>query len=158
MGIPQIVVGVDGSDGSKEALEWALEEARLREAEVLAVYVWVCGPVAALDRRATVDCDALQESARELLDSFVAEIAAEQEGVVVRQAVLSGPAAEALVAAARDAELLVVGSRGLGGFKGLLLGSVSNQCVQHASCPVVVVHGLHVRDVTAEANRASVVA
>jgi nucleotide-binding universal stress UspA family protein len=140
MTVSKIVVGVDGSDGSKQALDWALEEARLRDAEVLAVYAWVLVPLAVPELPSVVDWEALQESAREFLDSFVSAAVEKHEGVVVRQAVLSGPAAEVLVEAAREAELLVVGSRGLGGFKGLLLGSVSNQCVQHASCPVVVVH------------------
>jgi nucleotide-binding universal stress UspA family protein len=102
-----IVVGVDGSEKSKEALRFALEEARLRGARVEAVYV--------------------------------ADVAGDAAAVRVDQIAVDDRPARALIAAAADADLLVVGSRGHGGFAGLLLGSVSQQCAQHAPCPVVIV-------------------
>jgi nucleotide-binding universal stress UspA family protein len=138
-----IVVGVDGSDESKEALRWALEEARLRDATVRAVYAWrdpyVLAPGFGLPE--DFEFDALRERAVETLDAVVAEVAGKTSDVLVDKVVAEGPAGSVLVQAAEDAELLVVGSRGHGGFVGLLLGSVSQQCVTHAPCPVLVVRG-----------------
>jgi nucleotide-binding universal stress UspA family protein len=135
-----IVVGVDGSDESRLALEWAIDEARLRDAEVLAVYAWLLVPVAAPDMPDTLDWELLQQSAVRFLSGFVPA----DPDVPLRRLVANGPAADALVEASEGADLLVVGSRGLGGARGLLLGSVSAQCVRHANCPVVVVHGAQV--------------
>jgi len=136
-----IVVGVDGSDESKEALRWALEEARLRDATVRAVYAWrdpyVLAPGFGLPE--DFEFDALRERAVETLDAVVAEVAGKTSHVPVEGVVAEGPAGSVLVQAAEGAELLVVGSRGHGGFVGLLLGSVSQQCVTHAPCPVLVV-------------------
>ena len=138
-----IVVGVDGSDESKEALRWALEEARLRDATVRAVYAWrdpyVLAPGFGLPE--DFEFDALRERAVETLDAVVAEVAGKTSHVPVEGVVAEGPAGSVLVQAAEGAELLVVGSRGHGGFVGLLLGSVSQQCVTHAPCPVLVVRG-----------------
>ncbi len=132
---PRIVVGVDGSSPSIEALAWAATEARLRGArleilhasfyrrQMLELY-----PSAAADEEAVLD--------RALAWAQAAEPTVE---VVARQA--GPPAAKALVDASDGAEMLVVGSRGLGGFDGLLTGSVSNQCAHHARCPVVIVRG-----------------
>lgn len=136
-----IVVGVDGSDASKEALRWALEESRLRRSGLQAVYAWlrpqiggrVYIPPELLDR------EQLRKTAQEQLAANVAEVAGENPGVELEPIVGEGPAAKVLTRAAEDAELLVVGSRGHGGFAGLLLGSVSHQCAQHAPCPVVIV-------------------
>jgi len=138
-----IVVGVDGSDESKEALRWALEEARLRDATVRAVYAWrdpyVLAPGFGLPE--DFEFDALRERAVETLDAVVADAVGTTSDVHVDGVVAEGPAGSVLVQAAEDAELLVVGSRGHGGFVGLLLGSVSQQCVTHAPCPVLVVRG-----------------
>ena len=137
-----IVVGVDGSDESKEALRWALEEARLRHATVRAVYAWrdpyVLAPGFGLPE--DFEFDALRERAVETLDAVIAEVDGTSD-VLVDGVVAEGAAASVLVDAAEGADLLVVGSRGHGGFVGLLLGSVSQQCVQHAPCPVLVVRG-----------------
>jgi nucleotide-binding universal stress UspA family protein len=143
---PLIVVGVDGSEGSRLALDWALEEARMRGAAIRAVYAWMLVPTAVPELPSIFDWEALQNGARDFLETFVADTVGEDSGVEVSSVVANAPAAEALVDAARTADLLVVGSRGLGGFRGLLLGSVSNQCVQHATCPVVVVHGTRERE------------
>jgi len=141
--MPMIVVGVDGSDESKAALRWALEEARLRNATVRAVYAWrdpyVLAPGFGLPE--DFEFDALRERAVETLDAVVAEVAGKTSHVPVEGVVAEGPAGSVLVQAAEGAELLVVGSRGHGGFVGLLLGSVSQQCVTHAPCPVLVVRG-----------------
>ena len=86
-----------------------------------------------LDRRV------IEEAADKTLGEAVAEVAGENPLAYVERVVTEGPAAQALVEAAEDADLLVVGSRGHGGFTGLLLGSVSQQCAHHAPCAVVIV-------------------
>jgi nucleotide-binding universal stress UspA family protein len=136
-----IVVGVDGSDASNEALRWALEESRLRRSGLRAVYAWLYPQIGGRGyiRPELLDPELLRETAQERLDAFVAEVAGEDPGVEIERVVSEGPAAKVLTKAAEEAELLVVGSRGYGGFAGLLLGSVSQQCAQHAPCPVVVV-------------------
>jgi nucleotide-binding universal stress UspA family protein len=133
-----IVVGVDGSDCAREALEWAVTEARLRGDRVRAVHAWECPMTAGLWGTASpeVPIDELREAARATLEHAVEPL---ENGVPIEEVVVEGPAAPALVAAAENADLLVVGSRGRGGFERLLLGSVSTQCVHRAHCPVVVV-------------------
>ena len=133
----KIVVGVDGSDCSLDALRWAVDEARLRGARIVAVNAWSLPQVSTYSEAAHVAELSFEEHARTALAEAVAGVDA--AGVEVERVVREGPAAAVLIDAARDASLLVVGSRGLGGFTGLLLGSVSQQCVQHAACPVVVV-------------------
>jgi nucleotide-binding universal stress UspA family protein len=137
-----IVVGVDGSQGSRRALAWALEEARLRRASVRAVYAYLVPPGFGWGYLppGRIDRSFFRDRAEELVEGLVAELAgADRRGGTVCGAAVEGVPAEVLCGAARHAELLVVGSRGLGGFGGLLLGSVSHQCAQHAPCPVVVV-------------------
>jgi nucleotide-binding universal stress UspA family protein len=137
-----IVVGVDGSDHAAKALRWALDEARLRNTSVLALYAWTMpAPPAHLGMypEPLQDAAAYQEGAERMLEGIVAQAAPDTGGVALDHRAVPGSAAEELVRAAKDAELLVVGSRGHGGFSALLLGSVSQQCVQHAPCPVVVV-------------------
>jgi nucleotide-binding universal stress UspA family protein len=136
-----IVVGVDGSAGSVHALEFALDEARLRHAEVKAVAAWHV-PATAYDTGwvpAAVDLGDFEKIARSALDRSLEAAGAAKSGVSVTPILREGQAADVLVAEAHGADLLVVGSRGLGGFKGLLLGSVSQQCAHHASCPVAIV-------------------
>ena len=138
-----IVVGVDGSDGSERALAWAIDEARLRRDTVRAVTAWSVPVIVAGSGMAPVVLpdDEFQEGARSTLDRTVdAAIAAAQGELPPIERVLArGPAATVLLEAAEGADLLVVGTRGRGGFTGLLLGSVSQQCAHHAQCPVVVV-------------------
>jgi nucleotide-binding universal stress UspA family protein len=148
-----IVVGVDGSPESKEALRWALEEAHLRETPVRAVWAWEL-PLEFEPLMAAVPltpgylpdgadtAEQLREVTERQLEAVVAEVAREvpeAAGVQVERQAVEGHPADVLVEAARGAELLVVGSRGRGGFTGLLLGSVSQACAHHASCPVVIV-------------------
>ena len=138
----RIVVGVDGSDASKAALAWAADEAELRGTDVLALLAWmptvaVGGPWPALvPVSASEEAD---ESAETTLAALVEGVLGKEPKVHIVERVVHGPAAAALVEAAGHAELLVVGSRGLGGFTGMLLGSVSHQCAHHAPCPVVIV-------------------
>jgi len=136
-----IVVGVDGSDHADRALAWAIDEAKLRTARMRAVTAW---HVPAMVYGASGFVPAVSPSADEIrtVAEEAAEAAAEKargSGVDVETSVQHGQAADVLINAAADAELLVVGSRGHGGFAGLLLGSVSAQCAQHAPCPVVIV-------------------
>jgi len=134
----RIVVGVDGSPGSLAALAWAVDEARTRTAVVEAVHAW---HVPYVDTSAFValssDVDAMEAEAHAVLARAVAEVA--HDGVVVDEVVRCASPASVLVEEAKDADLLVVGTRGHGGFAGLLIGSVSQQVTHHAPCPVVVV-------------------
>ena len=129
-----IVVGLDGSELSFGALKWAVEEARLRQGAVRAVTAWHYPPVpSSVEDAGPNDTlhyfQRMQSEALETVDSQGLEISA----VLVRDL-----PARALLDAAKDADLLVVGSRGHGGFAGLLLGSVTNQVAHHAPCPVLV--------------------
>lgn len=136
-----IVVGVDGSKESKEALRWAIEEAQLRQSTLRAVAAWTYPTmfVGAYVPPELVDADLLSSAARTTLDATIAEVAGDDPHAYIERVVEQGSPAEVLVDAARDADLLVVGSRGHGGFTGLLLGSVSQQCAHHAPCAVVIV-------------------
>ena len=163
----RIVVGVDASPEARAALAWAAEEARLRQAALQVVYAYhgreLAAPVYfpsehALPPTAVGDAGelaseittglrdhtqvegAFQNQADELLEAQLEEVDQALIGVEVQRAVVEDRhPAEALVTLSADADLLVVGSRGRGGFSGLLLGSVSHAVVLHASCPVVVV-------------------
>jgi nucleotide-binding universal stress UspA family protein len=142
--MPGIIVGIDGSAHSRRALEWAINEAAIRQAPVTVLTVhqavagW-SGPVAYPgDAELT---DAARKKVRTETDNVLEKLAA---GVrppsVTVEAVNGFPTAELLKAAA-DADMIVVGSRGAGGFTQLMLGSVSSQIVHHARCPVVIVPG-----------------
>lgn len=134
-----IVVGVDGSDSSVNAFRWALNEARLRSARVRVVLAWSYPQVSTYHEAKHVLDVPFAEDAAAFLDQVVAATAPAAEGLEIERKVVEGQAAPALVEAARDASMLVVGSRGLGGFSGLLLGSVSQQCAHYATCAVVIV-------------------
>jgi nucleotide-binding universal stress UspA family protein len=135
-----VVVGVDGSKGSIEALKFGIEEARIRATAVKAVNAWHIPPGVYSSgwAAAPVDLDEYRKHAEKNLKESIAEAGAEA-GVEVTAVLLEGQPADVLCDQASEADLLVVGSRGLGGFRGLLLGSVSQQVVHHAPCPVVVV-------------------
>lgn len=137
----RIVVGVDGSSGSLQALRWAADEARLRGAALEVIAAWHYPVLATIPAFGVQPpAEALAEEARKgLVDLLEAEGITSASGLTVLERVVEGPPAGALVDAAADADLLVVGSRGRGGFSGLLLGSVSQAVVSHARCPVVVV-------------------
>lgn len=132
----RIVVGVDGSDSSKAALRWAIRQAKLTGDSVDAVtawhhpstYGWAVG-----DQMIDLEGDAKQ-----VLTEALNEVSSLEPEVPVRPLVTEGHAAEVLLRAAKGAGLLVVGSRGHGGFASALVGSVSLYCVLHAHCPVLV--------------------
>jgi nucleotide-binding universal stress UspA family protein len=134
-----ITVGMDGSDSATAALRWAASEARLRGAGLRVVHAWNI-PTMAYSFVPPVSFEGdLARAAVDALDKWLADAGAELEGLEVERRTEEGNAARVLTDAAADGELLVVGSRGLGGFGELLLGSVSHQCAQRASCPVVIV-------------------
>ena len=141
-GSRRIVVGVDGSDHSRHALEWAIAEAEHTGAVVRVVLAYDSG-LAWIDVGS--DAEALMlahsaENAKKVLHETLAAVDLPHEDAVrVLPVTIEGEAARVLVDAADDADLLVVGSRGRGGFTGLLLGSVSQRCAERSPCPVVVV-------------------
>ena len=135
-----IVVGVDGSAESKRALHWALDEARLREVRVVVVHSWTYQFLAGPGYLPAADPEALgsiEREAEQVIDDALAEFAT--GGLEIERKAVEGQPSATLVEAAEGADLLVLGSRGRGGFSGLLLGSVSQQCAHHAPCPVVIV-------------------
>lgn len=134
----RIVVGLDSSAESTRALEWALTEARLRGAELQLVHAYPTPELVALPAVVTLPSDdELRSAASEVVAEQLAKVGPSEE-VEVTTTVRSGGAAAVLCEVAEGADLLVVGARGLGGFRGLLLGSVTHQVVAHSPCPVVV--------------------
>ncbi len=137
----RIVVGVDGSDGSIDALIWATQEAKLRDAELHVVTAWEYPYLYAAGSTAMMlPLDQLEVEAKTTLDRAI-ETGVKDPDVRrhVHREVFSGNPAAVLRDLSEDADLIVVGARGHGGFFGLLLGSVSDQLVKHAACPVVVI-------------------
>ena len=145
--MPGIIVGVDGSGHSRRALEWAVREAAVRRAALTVLTVqqpatgyWGVG--AAVPMPYPYDQDLAKQAlklAQEETNSALEQVGPEfRPSSVTVRAVVALPA-EALLEAAAHADMLVVGSRGAGGFKRLLLGSVSTQVTHHARCPVVVI-------------------
>lgn len=132
----RIVVGVDGSPQSQAALDWAVEEAKLRRGSVLALTAWNYPYVSDALGQAW-DYGVFQSDAETILEAELSRV--RDEGVQISGHTVQSNPASALVEASREAELLVVGSRGHGGFTGMLLGSVSAQTVHHAHCPVLVI-------------------
>ena len=139
-----IIVGVDGSHDAHRALEWAMQEAVARHAPLTVITVhqvaastWTGTPIF------LPGDEPAAEQARKAAEEAVAKAAqlGESQPVSVTVRAVSGLPAQELIEASRDADLLVVGSRGGGGFARLMLGSVSDQVVHHAYCPVVVVPG-----------------
>ena len=133
-----IVVGVDGSGHAEAALSWALRQAERSGARVLAVTCWEYPANLGWVPPMPVDFRP-DEDARTMLDQAVDTARADHPGVEVQRLVVEGTPAHTLLDTAKGAELLVLGTRGHGGFAGLLLGSVSEHCIAHAPCPVVVV-------------------
>jgi len=139
-----IVVGIDGSHNASHALEWAMAEAAIRKADLTVIAVnsvpagyWSGTPVTLptdADRVANIRTEAEEAVAKE-----AAKLGDNQPASVTVTA-LSGFPAQTLIEASKDSDLLVVGTRGGGGFATLRLGSISSQVVHHAHCPVVVVH------------------
>jgi nucleotide-binding universal stress UspA family protein len=132
------VVGVDGSEGGAEALRWARREATLHDAGLTAVLAWGLLDQHHPDPDAEFDVDYAEPQARAALEAFL-EAALGADAKDVERVVVKEGAAQALLDASTGADLLVVGARGLGGFRGMLLGSVSQHCLHHATVPVAVV-------------------
>jgi nucleotide-binding universal stress UspA family protein len=143
-----IVVGVDGSDASREALRFAVEEAGLRDARLVAVHAWSFvsaqplgdpGMLAMPAGDLAGQLSAENEAATVALEGAVTDALGADPSVAVERRLVEGDAGEALVAQSADAALVVVGSHGRSGLRAALLGSVSRHVVDHATCPVVVV-------------------
>jgi len=141
-----IVVGVDGSECARTALEMAAREAELRGARLRIVSAWEVPQAIFAGGFAPGDqsiLDDFRENAEAVVRDAVAETERLQPSVQCEGTALEGQPADVLLHEARDASLIVVGNRGRGGFSSLLLGSVSQQVVHHAPCPVLVVRAAH---------------
>ena len=136
-----IVVGIDGSENARRALSWAVEEGRLRHAAVEAVHAWDSPVHIGFGGAIVTDPAPHEDAARTLLDREIASVPAVGLPAPITRLAVRGSPAWALLETAKSADLVVVGSRGRGGFAGLLLGSVSQQVAQHSKCPVVIVPG-----------------
>ncbi len=137
-----VVVALDGSEASREAFHRAVEEAGYRNAEVLAVHVYEYPSLTGYESAMTVNLETLKHAAEAWMTAELAHLDSSYEADVpvdVRTDVRCGHPGGQLIEAAQDADLLVLGSRGYGGFRGLLLGSVTTYCVHHLPCAVLVV-------------------
>ena len=136
-----IVVGVDGSEHSVSALRWAANEARLRGSVLHVAVSFSSGILSTGYEIASPDPADLAAASNTMLGAAIDTVreSGELDGVEIVTEVMDGHAGEELIRLSQDAELLVVGSRGHGGFAGLLMGSVTTYAVNHALCPVVVV-------------------
>jgi nucleotide-binding universal stress UspA family protein len=136
----RVVVGIDNSQGARDALRDAAEVARWRNWTLHVVHTWQMSyPVEPYERDLGVVDKALEENATRTVADVEKEVLGEHDGLDVRHTIAEGPPARILVAASDGADLLVVGSRGRGGFTSLALGSVGQACVHHAHCPVLIV-------------------
>jgi len=142
--VKTIVVGVDGSEGGAAALEFAAAEAAFRGARLHIASAWQVPVVSyGVDLAPPPDLatwDAFRERAQEIADDALATAQRLHPSLEGEALAVQGQPADVLLEQGADAALIVVGRRGLGGFRSLLLGSVSQQVVQHATCPVVVVN------------------
>ncbi len=138
-----ITVGIDDSEGARRALRWAIDLAAATGANIKAVHVfprflsWIDGDLT-IDELEQSREGAMRAASREL-DAVLADVLGDRTDVLVLPDVVLGDPAQSLVEQSGDTDLLVVGSRGRGGLRGLLLGSVSRRCTESARCPVVVV-------------------
>jgi nucleotide-binding universal stress UspA family protein len=146
-GRPPIVVGVDGSEDSKYALRWAAQQAELTNAPLQAITAWHF-PIdfgtawqipATYGRSHDFSGVDFSEEAKRTLDGTIEEVLGKDPRVSVTPELVSGHPAQVLIDASQQAGLLVLGASGHGGFVGMLLGSVTQHCVSHSACPVVVV-------------------
>jgi nucleotide-binding universal stress UspA family protein len=141
---PRIVVGVDGSPSSRAALRWAVRQAKFTGASVDAVIAWqiptVIGSTGWTPIYVGEEGD-FAEDARKQVENVIDDVVEPADRQLVHAQVVKGHAAPVLLGAAVGADLLVVGSRGHGGFADALLGSVGLHCVHHAHCPVLIIRG-----------------
>ena len=155
MNARQIVVGFDGSESSRVALTWAMRAAKAHGLPVLVAHVGVAGiaSVGASTTLAEGSHDALMQAERRMVEEALHEAHREVPGVTVESTIVTGLPADALLRLLDSAEMLVVGSRGLGTFTQLLVGSTSVQVATHAPCPVVVVRSTDYVEPGTEAGR-----
>lgn len=131
----KIIVGIDGSQTSKEALRWAVRLGAALNYEVEAITAWEFPVIVTMAGGGVLPGTWVPEDdAREVLQSAIREVAPNIKGTIAE-----GHPAHVMIEASKRADILVIGSRGLGGFRGALLGSVSTAVTQHAGCPVFVV-------------------
>lgn len=142
--MPGIIVGIDGSDNAQKALEWAMREAVIRRIPLtvftvypVAIGAWGLRPISYPQDQE--EQERVRRAAEEAVEKATSQLEAGSRPESVTVSAVSGTAAEELINASRDADLLVVGSRGFGGFARLMMGSVSTQVAHHALCPVVIV-------------------
>ncbi len=133
----RILVGVDGSSEAVDALDWAVEHAEPDDTLVVC-HVWSL-PVVAGFESPLLDPAPFKQAAEQLVAELAAPLLDDPDGPIIETVVSYGHAGSVLIDLSDDADMVVVGSRGYGGFKGLLLGSVSTYVVHHARCPVTVV-------------------
>ncbi len=132
-----IVVGVDGSENARRALSWAVGEAQLRDAELVAVFAW---QFPLIGTPGAFDPDELEQEAKRFLNGQLAQVDPPADVRITALVAQGDPTASLLAACEHTrADLLVLGSRGREGFVGLLLGSVGQQCASYAPCPVLIV-------------------
>lgn len=134
----RVIVGVDGSEPSRVALAWAFTTAERMGAELVVLHAWQFSPISVL-AGGPVDVEEYRAAAQRLVDDLATEVLGADAAVRVIRKAVEAPPVSALIEEAGPDDILVLGSRGAGGFRGLLLGSVSTQVAHHAPCPVVVV-------------------
>lgn len=139
---PLILAGVDGSHEASAALELAIDEARLRKGRLKVIYAYAVLEAPVTGSTAAEFYAHLESEAKATLERL-STTGPSTDGLDVEWLGIPGSPAHVLIEASKDATLLVVGSRGHGGFIGLVMGSVSMQCVQHSHCPVLVVRKKH---------------
>jgi nucleotide-binding universal stress UspA family protein len=133
----RIVVGIDGSSESVRALDWAITQAQQSGATLDIVTAWMF-PMA-IGYAFTTTVEEVRQQARSLVDDAISHVADVAPDVVVRGEANEQPPGPALVEASQGADLLIVGSRGMGGFEEMLVGSVGHYCMRRAPCSVVIV-------------------
>ncbi len=141
----RIVVGIDGSENSRAAFDWAIAEARVRGAQLEAVTAWTVPipPDAYATPAIAYDFGEHEHAQQAMLDGIVDSADTSALVAPVERRLVPAPAAAVLIEMSAKADIVVVGARGHGGFVGLLLGSVSTQVAHHAHCPVVIVPDPH---------------
>lgn len=136
----KVVVGVDGSDTARRALEWGIDRARASDGWVEVVHSWMLPAAYGYPTLDVPDLSTYEESARSLVADLIESVDASGLSQPVESVVTGGTSAAGLLTErSEDAELLVVGSRGIGGFSGMVIGSVAHHLAHHAPCPLVVI-------------------
>lgn len=138
----RIVVGVDGSDSSKVALQWGAQLAPLFGNTLEAIIAWDYPAMMGWEGGIPESLP-MKDGSKKILEETLTSVFGKDLPKGLVSNVVQGHPATVLLKASKNAKMLIVGSRGHGGFVGLLLGSVSSSCAEHATCPVLVVHGEH---------------